>query len=76
MGRFDCVISAFPYGPLLTRDVAFSTPYFQAGLALVTRGDELAPTSVDSLGGHTLAVEWGAEGDVKGRELQRRHIGR
>ena len=24
MGRFDCVISGFPYDPLLTRDVGFS----------------------------------------------------
>jgi len=72
VGRFDCVISAFPYDPLLTRDVGFSMAYFQAGLALVTRSDELNITVVEDLGGHTLAVEWGAAGDVKGRELQRR----
>lgn len=72
MGRFDCIISAFPYDPLLTRDVGFSIPYFQAGLTLVTRSDEGDIATVDDLGGRTLAVEWGAEGDVEARKLQRR----
>ena len=79
VGRFDCVISAFPYDRLLTRDVGFSMAYFQAGLTLVTHqpsasvqgtgiSDQL---SVEDLRGRTLAVEWGAAGDVKGRELQK-----
>jgi len=72
VGRFDCIISAFPYDPLLTRDVGFSMAYFQAGLALVTPGDQSDIAAVGDLEGHTLAVEWGAGGDVKGRELQRR----
>jgi len=70
MGRFDCVISAFPHDPLLTHDVGFSMPYFQAGLALVIRDDELDIASIEDLGGHTLAVEWGSGGDVKARALQ------
>jgi ABC-type amino acid transport substrate-binding protein len=72
VGRFDCVVSAFPYDPLLTRDVGFSMAYFQAGLALVTGDEGLGIMTVQDLGNHTLAVEWGAEGDVKARELQRR----
>lgn len=71
-GRFDCVICAFPHDPLLTREVGFSTAYFQAGLTLVTQDDELDIATIDDLKGRTLAVEWGAMGDVKGRELQKR----
>jgi polar amino acid transport system substrate-binding protein len=72
VGHFDCVISAFPHDALLTRDVGFSMPYFQAGLALVIRDSKLDIATVEDLGGHTLAIEWGASGDVKARELQRR----
>ena len=71
-GRFDCVISAFPYDPLLTHDVGFSVAYFQAGLTLVTPADETNITTVEDLEGCTLAVEWGAAGDVEGREFQKR----
>jgi ABC-type amino acid transport substrate-binding protein len=72
MDRFDCVISAFPHDPLLTRDVGFSMAYFQAGLALVIRHDEIDIADIKDLGGHTLAVEWGSGGDVKARALQQR----
>ena len=72
MGRFDCVISAFPYDPLLTRDVGFSMAYFQAGLTLVTSADKMDIATVEDLRGRTLAVEWGAEGDVEARKLQKR----
>jgi ABC-type amino acid transport substrate-binding protein len=72
MGRFDCVISAFPHDPLLTRDVSFSMAYFQAGLALVTRDGEVTIGSIEDLRERTLAVEWGAQGDVTGRDLRRR----
>jgi polar amino acid transport system substrate-binding protein len=70
VGRFDCVISAFPYDSLLTHDVGFSVPYFQAGLALVVSDDAIDITTVDDLGGRQLAVEWGATGDVTARQLQ------
>ena len=70
-GRFDCVISAFPYDPLLTRDVSFSMAYFQAGLTLVVDADEMEIATIHDLKGHKLAVEWGAAGDVEGRKLQK-----
>lgn len=71
-GRFDCVISAFPYDPFLTRDVSFSMAYFQAGLALVTRLDGVDINDIEELRDSSLAVEWGSGGDVKGRELRKR----
>lgn len=75
VGRFDCVISAFPYDSLLTHDVRFSVPYFQAGLALVVADDAIDIATVDDLEGQQLAVEWGAMGDVRARELQARLSG-
>src|SRR5690606_37665238 len=38
-GQVDSVVSAYPYDPRLTRDVRFSTPYFEAGIRLAIRDD-------------------------------------
>lgn len=71
--RYDVVISAFPYDPRLTEDVAYSQPYFNAGQVLVVAADEAAAISgVDDLGGRRLAVEWGSGGDVYARRLVER----
>jgi ABC-type amino acid transport substrate-binding protein len=71
-GRIDSAISALPYQPERTEDVAFSEPYFEAGLVLVTPSDSAAIATVDDLAGRRLAVEWGSEGDVQARLLRRR----
>jgi ABC-type amino acid transport substrate-binding protein len=71
-GRIDSAISALPYQPERTEDVAFSEPYFEAGLVLVTPSDSAAIAMVDDLAGRRLAVEWGSEGDVQARLLRRR----
>lgn len=71
-GRVDAVISALPYQPHFSQDVAFSQPYFEAGVVAVV---PIGSTSVQSLGdlaGRRLAVEWGSEGDVQARALLRR----
>jgi polar amino acid transport system substrate-binding protein len=69
-GKIDAVISAYPYDPRLTRDVAFSEPYFDGGLQLAVRA--LSPIEgTDDLGGKRVGVEWGSEGDMVGRQLQR-----
>ena len=68
-GRVDSVVSALPYDERLTRNLAYSPPYFDAGLALATRTDSLIQ-SVDDLVGETIAVEWGSLGDMIGRRLQ------
>ncbi|MEA3334613.1 MAG: ABC transporter substrate-binding protein [Chloroflexota bacterium] len=70
--RVDSVISAVPYQPLFSEDVAFSQPYFEAGLVLVTNLESVNVQSVDDLAGRSVAVEWGSEGDVQARALQRR----
>lgn len=71
-GRIDSAISALPYQPERTQDVAFSGPYFEAGLVLVTPAGSSARLSLDDLAGRRLAVEWGSEGDVQARLLRRR----
>jgi ABC-type amino acid transport substrate-binding protein len=71
-GRLDSAISALPYQPERTQDVAFSAAYFEAGLVLVTSSGSTAVASVEDLAGRRLAVEWGSEGDVQARALRRR----
>ena len=71
-GRLHSAISALPYQPERTQDVAFSEPYFEAGLALATPASGAAVATLDDLAGRRLAVEWGSEGDVQARLLRRR----
>ncbi|CAN5730020.1 transporter substrate-binding domain-containing protein [soil metagenome] len=73
-GKIDSVISALPYDERLTQNVAYSTPYFEAGIRLAVRQDS-SLTSADQLATLKLApkvaVEWGSTGDMVGRRLQR-----
>lgn len=72
-GKVDSVVSAMPYDPRLTKDVAYSEPYFDAGLRLAVRaGSPLA--DVDDLAGAAVAVEWGSAADMAGRSLQREGV--
>jgi ABC-type amino acid transport substrate-binding protein len=72
--KIDAIISAYPYDARLTRDVAFSQAYFDGGLQLAVR--EGSPIrGVDDLAGRRVAVEWGSEGDMIGRQLQRDGVG-
>lgn len=72
-GRIDSIVSAFPYDPRATRDLWFSTPYFEAGLRLVVRAGSPI-TSTAGLNSSTVAVEWGSMGDMVGRRLQREGV--
>ena len=72
VGRFDAIVSALPYDPLLLGDVAYSISYFNAGQVLVARDDEREITEVNDLSGKKVGVEFASEGDVVGRRLQER----
>jgi polar amino acid transport system substrate-binding protein len=72
-GRIDSVVSAIPYDPRATRDIAYSAPYFDAGVRLVVRAGSPI-TSTASLDGTHLAVEWGSMGDMVGRRIEREGI--
>ena len=81
-GKVDSVISALPYDERMTQNVAYSAPYFEAGIRLAVRkGSSI--TSVEQLASPKsasqtapkivpkIAVEWGSTGDMVGRRLQR-----
>jgi ABC-type amino acid transport substrate-binding protein len=75
VSRFDAIVSALPYDPLLYGDVAYSISYFNAGQVLVVRSSESANqriSEVDDLAGKRLGVEFASEGDVVGRQLQKK----
>jgi ABC-type amino acid transport substrate-binding protein len=70
VGRVDSVISALPFDPRLTRDVRYTSSYFEAGTRLVVvEGSPIQ--SVEDLAGRQVAVEWGSAGDAEVRKLQR-----
>jgi len=70
--KVDAVVSALPVDPRMARDVAYSIPYFEAGIVLVVPGDDSEVVGIDDLRGKRLAVEWGSEGDVQARKMQGR----
>ncbi len=75
-GKLDSIVSAFPLDPRMTEDVAFSAPYFDAGIFLAVKEPPTgsAITGPADLPGRTVAVEWGGAGDAVGRQLQRHLI--
>lgn len=72
-GKVDSVVSALPYDPRATRDIAYSSPYFEAGVRLAVRAGSPI-TDVQGLAGQIVAVEWGSMGDMVGRRLRREGI--
>lgn len=69
-GKVDSVISALPYDERLTKDVAFSPPYFEAGIFLAVHAKS-AITATTALDNRAIGVEWGSMGDMVGRRLQK-----
>lgn len=69
--KVHAAISAIPYDSLLTQDVRFSDPYFDAGWRLVVPRAASAQTP-DDLTTAAVAVEWGTEGHVWAKRLQRK----
>jgi polar amino acid transport system substrate-binding protein len=71
-GQFDAIISALPYDPWRTKQALYSISYFNAGPVIVAHADEAAITRPKDLIGRTIHVEYGAEGDVQARRLQKK----
>ncbi len=69
--RVDTALSALPYQPQFSQDVAFSQPYFEAGLMLVAASGRDDLNTLEDLAGQRIAVEWGSEGDLQARALRR-----
>ena len=77
-GQVDSVISALPYDPRLTRDIAYSSAYFEAGIMLVVREEQACKGQDAScnwqptdLAGRTIAVELGSAGGNEKRPRSR-----
>ena len=75
VGRVDAVISALVVNPSRMADFAYSAPYFDAGQVLVVREWETGIEGLLDLGGRTLAVEFGTQGDLEARKWARRSSG-
>lgn len=73
--RVEVVISGLPYDPRWTEDVAYSHNYFNAGQLLVTRNDQSDIETVTDLANRTVAVEWGSQADMAGRQLSEQVAG-
>lgn len=69
-GKIDSIISALPFDERMTRDVAYSAPYFEAGIFLATR-PATGVQGTESLANRTVGVEWGSMGEMVGRRLQK-----
>jgi len=71
-GQFDAILSALPYDPWRTQEAAYSISYFNAGTVMVVHATDSSIDQPQDLAGRTLHVEFGAEGDVQARKLQRK----
>jgi polar amino acid transport system substrate-binding protein len=69
--RFDLIISALPYDRTMTRDVLYSTGYFNAGQVVLARWDRDDVRGLDDLAGRRVAVELGSEAHLLVRRLMR-----
>lgn len=72
--RVDIIISALPYDPLLTQDVAYSYSYFDAGQVLAVGEEETAIGKVEDLNGRRVGLELGSMGDLEARRLEQRMV--
>jgi arginine/lysine/histidine transporter system substrate-binding protein len=70
--QVDLLISALAVRPELTRDFAYSDPYFDAGQVLVVPASGSDAATMSEMGGRRVAVELGAEGHVVATQWQRR----
>lgn len=71
IGQVDALIAAIPIDPARTGLARYSTPYFNAGLALISAESNAIHTMRD-LPGKQLALEFGSEADAEARRWLRR----
>ncbi len=69
--KIDAIISAYPYDERLTRDVAFSQPILTPVCSWLCARVRPSAAGVGPGRAARVAVEWGSEGDMIGRQLQR-----
>ena len=76
VGRDDAIISAFVIQPERGKEASFTPPYFNTGVALVTRAGQAGRFALSYdvqkwAAGKTLAAEYGSQGDALIRKWSR-----
>ncbi len=71
-GQFDAILSALPYDPRKTQDVAYTHSYFNGGPFIVAREDDAATKNWYDLAHQRIGVELGSSGDNFARRWERR----
>jgi ABC-type amino acid transport substrate-binding protein len=74
-GQVDVLISALVIAPERTKDIAYTSTYFDAGQFLVVAETNNLIRNTSDLVSQTLGVELGAIGHVTAQELQRQKPG-
>lgn len=69
--KFDLIISALPYDRTMTRDVAYSVSYYDAGQVLLAAASRADVRSVEDLDGRLCGVELGSEAHQLVRRVAR-----
>jgi ABC-type amino acid transport substrate-binding protein len=69
--RFDLIISALPYDRTMTRDVLYSSSYFNAAPVLLVPDRRADVQAIDDLVGGRVGVELGSEAHFLVRRLTR-----
>ena len=69
--KCDLIISALPYDRMMTRDVLYSTSYFNLGQVLLVMSQTIDIKTWRDLASHQVAVELGSEAHQLVRQLAR-----
>lgn len=69
--KVDAIIAGLTYYPDVTRDVAYSESYFEAGPVLLARAERTDISGTRDLAGKRVAVEMGSLSDDEAHRLQK-----
>lgn len=70
--KFDAIVSSVPPYPELSKQIAFSRPYFNAGQVLVVRDDESRVERIEDVATGSVAVETASTADLEMRGISAR----
>jgi len=69
-GKYDAAVSAMTITEERARVVAFSDPYYEAGLVIAVRADEAGIAGLADLEGRTLAVQMNTTGHMEAEKVK------
>jgi glutamine transport system substrate-binding protein len=71
---FDCILSAYTMTAERHEQVLFSAPYFETGMAILTRTDDSAVTGIADLVGTRIGVQLGSTGERLAKRIFRAEV--